>query len=185
MKSFTQFLNESGNGDCMDTAGRCVAFYNLRDDSDPLNAAVKKKGGTVKNIRLVHALVKGQGPVAGKRFAHAWVEVGNTVFDFSNGNSAVIDKTLYYAMGHVHPEEKGAYVKYTQAQTIKKISSSHHWGPWDGGLDLSLEILESKLTPIDEAKNVLPKSKRLIGKHKVKITKGDIEDLFQHSGYFD
>ncbi len=182
MKSFTQFINESGNGDCMDTAGRAVCFFNLREEGDRLMDAVKKKGGTVKNIRLVHALVKGQGPVAGKRFVHAWVEVGNTVFDFSNGNSAILDKGMYYAMAGIGKIEKGTVASYTQKQAIKKISSAHHWGPWD--IDLSLEILESKLTPLDEAKNVLPKTKSQIGKHKVKISKGDIEDLAQHSGYF-
>lgn len=172
---FTQIINESGNGDCMDTAGRAVCFFDLRENGDRLMEAMKKKGGTVKNIRLVHALVKGQGPVAGKRFVHAWAEVGNTVFDFSNGNSAVMDKTLYYALGHVHPEEKGAYVKYNQDKAIKKISSTHHWGPWD--IDLSLEILESTLTDLDEAKNVLPKTKQQIGKHKVKISKDDTATL--------
>ena len=166
----------------MDTAGRAVAFFGLGGDRGPLVEAIKKKGGTGKNIRLVHALVKGQLSLAGKRFVHAWVEVGNTAFDFSNGNSAVMDKNKYYGFAGVNPNEKGAFVKYTQDKTMDKISSTHHWGPWD--VDLSKEILEgirvTRLMALDEAKIVIPKTKSQIGKHKVRLTKGDIEALTGH-----
>ena len=108
---------------------------------------------TIVTTVLVHALVYGQGSVAGLRFPHAWVEDGDIVIDQSNGNDIRIDKRVYYAIGKVKPNQKGAYKTYSYIEMTRKLRSTGHYGPWD--LDESLE--ESSLIS----------TKRKIGKRKV------------------
>jgi hypothetical protein len=81
--------------------------------------------------------VRGQGAVSGLRFPHAWVEDGDTVLDYSNGNKINMDKRVYYAIGGIKPNEKGAYKKYNFQEMKKKLKSYMHYGPWD--LDEKLE----------------------------------------------
>lgn len=148
MKTFNQYLTErhDGDGDCM------VAAVNLmmRFNSSFFGKPIKSSSG--KPV-LVHALVYGQGAVAGLRFPHAWVEDGDTVIDQSNGNDIRIDKRVYYAIGKIKPNEKGAYKTYTYIEMTRKLRSTGHYGPWD--LNESLE--ETNFIG----------SKRKIGKRKV------------------
>jgi len=129
MKTFVQFLNEAALGDCLETAGRGVAFFDL--GRERLNQKLKADGATANKIKLVHGYVTGQGKVEGKRFVHAWVEYGNKVYDFSNGGSYVLDRKGYYAAGRVDEKNSSEYRTYNQDQTVKKILSTKHWGPWD------------------------------------------------------
>jgi hypothetical protein len=102
------------NGDCFQAAGRLVAFDNPKE-----------------NIVLVHGLVKGQGPLEGRKFWHAWGEDGNTVIDKSNGRNIKMDKGLYYALGHIH-NESGKMYRYTKEQAQVKMLKTETWGPWEG-----------------------------------------------------
>ena len=131
MKQFSKYLIErhDGDGDCMSAAANLMmCFY-----TDFFGKRIKSVGSPV----LVHALVHGQGTVKGLRFPHAWVEDGNTVIDQSNGRDIRMDKRIYYAIGGIKPNEKGAYVKYSYSEMKKKLISTGHYGPWD--LDESLE----------------------------------------------
>ena len=80
------------------------------------------------DIRLVHGMVSGQGPLAGQRFVHAWAEVHDDVLDYSNGNRIIAPRELYYAVGEVVEEE---LVRYNVAQYRYHVMSSDHHGPWD------------------------------------------------------
>ena len=156
MKSFLEYLREArvrsapkrqaeeASGDCMEAAAKMLVYA----------AFGESPKGVGKNSFLVHALVYGQGPVKGRRFAHAWVETGGTVYDHSNGNRIEMPKAVYYAIGGVRPEQKGAYARYDMASAKRRLLSTGHYGPWD--LDESLE--ENKISDV-----------RKVGRKRVRV----------------
>jgi hypothetical protein len=125
-KSFNQYLIErhDGEGDCMIAAANLMMRFNSAFFGKPLKSTSGKP-------MLVHALVYGQGSVSGLRFPHAWVEDGDIVIDQSNGNDIRMDKRVYYALGRIKPNEKGAYKAYTYIEMTRKLKSTNHYGPWD------------------------------------------------------
>ncbi len=77
-------------------------------------------------IELVHGTVTGQGPIAGVRYGHAWVEIGDVVFDPSNGRMVVARKPIYYAAGEItEPVER-----YTFREAALCMLETGHYGPW-------------------------------------------------------
>ena len=89
---------------------------------------------------LVHGEVGGQGPLAGVRYGHAWVEDGDNVIDKSNGRDIKMPKFFYYAVGQIqhevfddkgyHPAKENVH-RYTWEEARDKITTHGHWGPWD------------------------------------------------------
>lgn len=59
------------------------------------------------------------------RHGHAWVEMGDVVFDFANNKSAVMRKEKYYSLGRVQNTKK-----YTRKQAVDKMLDTEHFGPW-------------------------------------------------------
>ena len=104
--------SKKGLGDCFHIAGRQV----LDDPSE--------------DLKLVHAMVTGQGELKGKRFPHAWNEVGDVVLDYSNGRKIVMRKEQYYKLGHVDTRP-GNIAVYDSTTALKKMARNKHWGPWD------------------------------------------------------
>lgn len=76
--------------------------------------------------KLVHGRVHGQGRLKGISFGHAWVEVGDVVFDYSNGGKLIMRRDHYYQMGKIEEVEK-----YTFSQLFEHIERTGHMGPWD------------------------------------------------------
>ena len=113
-------ITEDACGDCFSKAGRA-----LIDTEEKLQ----------DNTTLVHALVRGQGKLEGRRFPHAWIEMGDVVFDNANGNNIVMRKEQYYKLGGVE-EAKGAFARYEHYKGLSNMLKHGHWGPWD--LDDSL-----------------------------------------------
>ena len=150
MKSFSNYLIEKhdGSGDCMQAAANLM----LRFYTDLYGKREKSKGSPV----LVHALVYGRGEVKGLRFPHAWVEDGDEVIDKSNGLNVRLPKKLYYTLGKIDPNQKGAYKKYAFSDMKKKLISTGHYGPWD---------LDEKL---EESKGIVL-SRKQIGKRRIQI----------------
>lgn len=120
-----------GKGDCFETAYR-LALKTQRD-------------GTDNQTDVVHAIVTGTGPLAGRRFAHAWIEHTEhfdlpsdpvqgidvrMVTDKSNGKETVLPATMYYRLGQVR-EEPGQLARYTAREALKKGVEAGHYGPWD------------------------------------------------------
>jgi len=120
-------------GDCYEAAGKYI--MDMCNDSGC-------------HSTLVHGEVAGQGPLAGVRYGHAWVEDGNTVIDKSNGRDLEMPKAIYYAIGQIaspdmskwgtpegmqDPElfSGGNLHKYTWEEAREKILEYGHWGPWD------------------------------------------------------
>ena len=79
------------------------------------------------DLRLVHGEVTGQSSLRVLKYAHCWIEKGNTVIDISNGNSVKMDKATYYAIGQVGDNVH----TYDAKQFQKKVCKHEHWGPWD------------------------------------------------------
>lgn len=112
----------SEDGDCFSVAWRIVF-----DSDDP-------------TVRLVHAVVTGQGPIDGVRYDHAWVErieaidasslgvgeVGLPVaVDRSSGKDVELPAALYRtvaAADDIH--------EYTRDEAMVLALSTGHYGPW-------------------------------------------------------
>lgn len=78
------------------------------------------------NPIIVHGEATGRGKIEGIQHAHAWVEVDDRVFDFSNGKEVVIDKDVYYAIGRVKNT-----VRYSQSEANAAMLNVGTFGPWD------------------------------------------------------
>lgn len=119
-------------GDCFLVAGKAILYSGLEP------------------MRLVHAFVNGTGMLKGKRFEHAWDEIGDVVIDKSNGNNIVMRKEQYYKLAGVQ-QTPGQYAIYGKAEAVTKMAKSGHWGPWDltERSDGSAPLSEMRV-PIDE-----------------------------------
>ena len=55
-----------------------------------------------------------------------WVEIGNKVLDYSNGNKVTMPKKAYYALGRVNPNEC-KYYKYKKAAQfmLNEVTMDH------------------------------------------------------------
>jgi hypothetical protein len=67
----------------------------------------------------------------GKPFGHCWLEVGDKVEDYSNGNEFSISKDLYYRLGGIPVKGYAKIYKYTKEEARKKIVETGVWGPWE------------------------------------------------------
>lgn len=84
----------------------------------------------IKDIKLVHGVVTGQGELEGVQFGHAWVELNNMVFDMSNGRKVVMLKNKYYAIGQIKITRT-----YDYQQMLEKVIKYETYGPWDKVFD--------------------------------------------------
>lgn len=98
----------NGDGDCYEVAANMVLEMPIRT--------------------LCHGTVTGQGPLEGVRFGHAWVELGEVVFDFSNGHSVVTTRTRYYEIGEIREEDVR---RYSGVETYEMLVKHEHYGPWE------------------------------------------------------
>ena len=141
MKTFKSFLIEGKLGDCFSVAGRFMLH---------LDDKMEKAG-----MKMVHAIVTGEGELEGRRFGHAFNMFGDLVFDNSNGNKVMMRKEKYFDQGGIDPKDRGAYVEYDAEESLLQMAKYHHWGPWDLNMSLEEEI---------------PDEQREIGKKKLKIS---------------
>ena len=111
--------HDSGKGDCFEAAGKL--FMDMAFCQRP--------------VVLVHAEVRGQGPIEGVRFGHAWVEVpralshDDLVIDPSNGRWIELPRSVYYAAGAI--DWIGNQHRYTWNDFKQAVQETQHWGPWD------------------------------------------------------
>lgn len=84
----------------------------------------------LKDWKLCHGLVTGGGgEVKGIQFGHCWAEFkGFLVYDYSNGNNAVVLIQDYYRAGKIDGDN---VIKYTPQELMKMIHKYGTWGPWD------------------------------------------------------
>ena len=149
-------ITEDACGDCFSKAGRA-----LMDTEEQL----------INDTTLVHAMVRGQGKLEGRRFPHAWTEMGDVVFDGANGNNIVMRKEQYYALGGVE-ETKGAFARYEHSKGLGNMLKHGHWGPWD--LDDTLD--EEKDMSKSRIAKALDEEGRDYKKNPI-----DIDSIFQQT----
>lgn len=102
----------NATGDCFRTAWN--TFYNMIGDK-PL---------------LVHGVVTGRGALQGVRFVHAWVEVGDTVYDktmpmFAEG----FPKQGYYGLANIGDDN--LVFRYDSADVADRAALYNTYGPWE------------------------------------------------------
>ena len=97
-----------GEGDCYEAAANLLHAH--RD---------------CPGIVLVHGTVTGQGPIAGIRYGHAWVEIGDVVLDPSNGRFVVARKSDYYAVGQIAATACNGF-----DAAVRMMLETRHYGPW-------------------------------------------------------
>jgi hypothetical protein len=79
-----------------------------------------------KHATIVHGIPLGQGGDAGgERFWHAWVEVGDTVIDQSNGLDATLSRDRYYEIGHIERTWR-----FSLVDARIEMKTRDHMGPW-------------------------------------------------------
>ena len=105
----------------------------------------------VANGRLALDTIRGTGPLGKYKdkvvlvhgavlnsldympMGHAWVEVGSTVYDYSNGRKAKQNKLFYYNHGAIDGLMKKGYkqFRYKGEEIALNILKHKHWGPWE------------------------------------------------------
>lgn len=113
-----QLLSKEQYGNCYEAAAKYMMANTLFAGSQ-----------SNKNLRLVHGEVRGQGPMEGKTFGHAWIEDGNDVIDNSNGRNLRIPKLVYYHFGDIH--NLNNYHVYKPTEARDKMLETGIFGPWD------------------------------------------------------
>ena len=98
-----------GEGDCYEAAAKLLYAHR-----------------SCPGIVLVHGTVTGQGPIAGIRYGHAWIEVGDVVLDPSNGRFVCARKSAYYAVGEINEP----VVRYAFEEAARQMLETRHYGPW-------------------------------------------------------
>jgi hypothetical protein len=137
-RNYEQRTAAQAFGDCYEAAGRYMINNGLADPNSFL--------------RVVHGEVAGQGPMKGKTFGHAWVEVHDPdndepmVIDPSNGRDLHMPMSQYYNMGKIN--ELNNYHSYTPQDAAKKMTELQHFGPWD--LTVNGEAPPGRMDLLDE-----------------------------------
>jgi len=113
------------------------------------------------DMLLVHGLIKGQGPLEGKKIDHAWVESEGLVYDFTLPKDyQVLPIEVYYRLARLDVRD---LIKYKSAQVYKMASQYGTYGPWDDTL-LKHKIfsIKTKLDKRDVEMTRDPKSRLLV-----------------------
>ena len=105
-----------GEGDCYEAAAKLLYAHR-----------------SCPGIVLVHGTVTGQWPIAGIRYGHAWIEVGDVVLDPSNGRFVCARKADYYAVGEIDE----SVTRYVFAEAARQMLETRHYGPWEKRLSLT------------------------------------------------
>ena len=113
--------DKAKNGDCYEAAGQ-LALEFIR--------------GKHPKAELVHGVALNS--LDYMPMGHAWVEVGSTVYDYSNGRDLKVPKKLYYGQGAIGELLNKGYKqhRYKGLEVATSVLKFKHWGPW-GNLGVS------------------------------------------------
>ena len=100
----------TGEGDCYEAAAKLLYAHR-----------------SCPGIVLVHGTVTGQGPIAGIRYGHAWIEIGDVVLDPSNGRFVCAKRETYYAAGEICEPVS----RYDFEADARQMLETRHYGPWE------------------------------------------------------
>lgn len=78
---------------------------------------------------LVHGTPLGEaGEVAGIRYAHAWVELGDLlVIDLTMNGGSTMPRSLYYRVNSLLESDVR---RYSKTEALAMMAQSQHYGPW-------------------------------------------------------
>ena len=109
-------MAKAKKGDCYEAAGK-LALEFIR--------------GKFPKAELVHGVALNS--LDYMPMGHAWVEVGNTCYDYSNGRKLKVSKKLYYAQGAIKELMKKGYkqARYKGMEVGTSVLKYKHWGPWE------------------------------------------------------
>lgn len=114
-KNYSGIPIDNQNGDCYIQAYR---YFNKN----------KYKN---KDLRLVHGLVTGRGPIEGLIYNHAWCEDKSKCYDMTFPPQwQQLDKEIYYALGGV----KKTFF-YDSDEVANKSVEYGTYGPWEQELE--------------------------------------------------
>ena len=130
--SVSDFTDEPADEEPVDEAprqpiGECYVYaaeWLCLPWSSPLG---EEAGELPKNAKLVHGYPTLQTEPYAK-YGHAWIEVGNKVYDPTHKPVVKMPKEAYYALGQIDPKE---CVSYSKAQAKWKLASTGIYGPWE------------------------------------------------------
>ena len=108
-------------GDCYEanaTAFLAMCEYGRNEDA-------------VRNLRLVHAEVEGQGKLNGIRFGHAFLLFTDQdkVLDVSNGRRVLMDRARYYRLGKIDQIDNLRVYEFDEVAGL--MMEVETYGPWD------------------------------------------------------
>jgi len=146
-------LLTEGKGDCYQAAGRLI--MNFMGES---------------NAKLVHGMVHGQGSLTGLKFGHAWVEYGGKCLDHSNGKKQEMSKTVYYALGRIHP---GECKYYDPGKAAGWMLKKEHWGPWE----MTGLTVKSSVYGEGDLQEDIPDVRGEIGRKRIRIPNNILDKL--------
>src|SRR5262245_23050058 len=109
-------MKRSRAGNCYYTALRgLVPAETPRRLHGKLNAYLKANG-LLAGACVCHGIVTGQGPIAGERIGHAWIESNGRAIDWSNGSRGRFAVAAYRQLACVD-----AVVRYTPEQAQRLL----------------------------------------------------------------
>lgn len=79
---------------------------------------------TATDIKVVHGIIIGQGPIEGVEHGHAWLQKGNLVIDLENGIE--MDSDAFEQVARLKYK-----VTYTLQEAVDLMYEFDHKGPWD------------------------------------------------------
>ena len=110
-------MSKAKKGDCYQAAGRLALEFGR---------------GKYPNAELVHGVALNS--LDFMPMGHAWVEVGNTCYDYSNGRKLKVPKKEYYhsgAIGELLEKGLGKQFRYKGIEVAEMVLKHEHWGPWE------------------------------------------------------
>lgn len=95
-------------------------------------AALYAQDYAMREWALCHGYPISRHPDAlGERFGHAWLEIGDLVFDAAaaarGANLAMVPKAIYYRTGHIEPQHVR---RYTHREAQEMLAQEENFGPW-------------------------------------------------------
>lgn len=79
------------------------------------------------NFIFCYAYVFGQGELKRRKILHAWNEIGDVVFDFSNKHKIVMRKEEYYKLAKITEKD---ITKQSKDEVLKLMVKTGKYGGW-------------------------------------------------------
>ena len=80
-----------------------------------------------KSFLFCYAYVMGQGDLKGQRILHAWNELGDIVFDYSNCHRIILRKEKYYSIAKIKEKD---VTKQNAKEVMKLMFETETYGGW-------------------------------------------------------